>query len=180
MGLKSSPRQLALPELREETMATQITATVTATVERIAAAATTAGLKPHTRAQAYRGVVEMLFDDECGPDGTFGHVEIGARSGRVLRGFIRFGNDGEHIEFTDGRHAARVLRALPADLDHELAYLLTVIHDGDYRLWGNTCWNTRPRAQAAGLITPTADGRGYRLTPLGFRELTRHTIAAHR
>lgn len=85
---------------------------LTVTVERIAAAAMTAGLAPHTTVATYRGQREIHLDDRIGPDSTFGVVRLGWRSGRVLYGSIHHGNQGPVQRFTDGRALLRALRAL--------------------------------------------------------------------
>lgn len=161
-------------------MSTQPSAPLTATVARIAAAAMAAGLTSRTTVRAYRGALELEFVAPGGADAVFGMVEIGAKTGRVLRGFLRFGFDGERVAITDGRHAVRVLKALPRGLDHELAHLLTVVHDGDFTAWDRICRRSRPAATSAGLIAPTDGHGGYRLTPAGFRELTSYTTATYR
>uniref|UniRef100_UPI003F497DB8 hypothetical protein n=1 Tax=Pseudonocardia sp. CA-138482 TaxID=3240023 RepID=UPI003F497DB8 len=86
-------------------------APVTATVARIARLAMDAGLNPYTRLGVHRGGLEMLLDARDGEDSAFGVVVIGARTGRVLRGFIQYGNEGRKVSFSDGRALVRELRS---------------------------------------------------------------------
>jgi hypothetical protein len=68
-----------------------------------------AGLRPQWR-RAYRGVCTLALNGE-GTDTVFGAVQVGARSGRVLRGQFIHGNGGP-VENASGAVAVR--RALAA------------------------------------------------------------------
>lgn len=91
--------------------------TITKTVELITRYAMAAGLAPHTmlvgpqRRRAYRGVVE-LFVNGPGQESPFGTVRIGARSGKVLGGCIRFGNHGRVEHYAGARAVLAALRTL--------------------------------------------------------------------
>lgn len=87
------------------------TASITATVDRISAVLVAAQLAPRT-SMPYRGTLELYFTGPR-PESVFGTATIGARTGRVLRAFLRPGNDGRSRHFTDGRALLRALRLLP-------------------------------------------------------------------
>jgi hypothetical protein len=83
--------------------------TLTPMVTWISKAAVKAGLSPNTGIRPYRGAIEIHLDAKNGPESTFGAVTVGVRTGRVLRGFIRTGNDGTTTRYNTG---AEMLRAL--------------------------------------------------------------------
>ncbi len=89
------------------------TTPITATVEQITAAAMTAGLAPHTYLRSPRSVREVTLNSRT-TDGAFGTVVIGARTGRVLRADLTYGNTGPTVHFRGGRAVLRALRVLAA------------------------------------------------------------------
>lgn len=85
---------------------------LTPMVDWIAQAATTAGLAPHTYRKPYRGAVEVRLGVWSGPAGVFGGFEVGLLAGRVLRGWLRNGNDGDTTRYNTGRDLLRALHQL--------------------------------------------------------------------
>ncbi len=86
---------------------TRVTAQVVALAARL-------GLDPQVR-DAYRGAVEVHINGH-GADSPFGMITVGARSGRILRASIRYGNNGANRTYTGAvevRQALLVLRDLP-------------------------------------------------------------------
>lgn len=85
---------------KEQTMAATIDLTgirTTAATRRIVDMLAEAGLDPQftlSGPKPYRGAVTIVFD-ESGANGTFGAMEIGAHSGRILRTTIYYGNDSD-------------------------------------------------------------------------------------
>lgn len=92
-------------------MPTTPTATVTATVARITALLVLLGMAPRTGVRPYRGTLELRFFG-YGPDSPFGVVRIGARKGRVLRGFVQHGNSGRKRTFTGCADALAAVREI--------------------------------------------------------------------
>lgn len=88
------------------------TRNLTPMVTWISAAATKASLNPHTTVGVYRGSYEIQLDAKAGPDSVFGAVTVGIQTGRVLRGFLRNGNEGTTTEYKTGAELLRALHAL--------------------------------------------------------------------
>jgi hypothetical protein len=58
--------------------------------------------------------VERMYLNGSGWDGAFGIVEIGQASGRVLRGWIKYGNEGPKRHYRNATALRHALRALAA------------------------------------------------------------------
>lgn len=75
------------------------------------ALATTAGLNPHFQ-PAYRGTITLIFN-AAGWEGTFGGAEFGVKSGKFLRGSLKYGNEGDSEKFATMSALLTRLRELP-------------------------------------------------------------------
>lgn len=84
--------------------------TPTAVTTQIIELATRKGLRPQVR-EPYRNIVEVTLD-AGGEFGTFGLIEVGARTGRVLRSRIRLGNNGIRRSAEGAVAVRRMLRSL--------------------------------------------------------------------
>jgi hypothetical protein len=98
------------------------TAPVTRTVEVVTRHAMAAGLRPYTSLRnggpgrpVYRGQL-MLVVNGSGHDSVFGAIFIGARSGKVLRSTLRFGNDGPTRRYVGPRDVLAALRSLASNV----------------------------------------------------------------
>ena len=78
------------------------------TVSRLAVRA---GLCPAMRIKPYRGAREMFLNGP-GREGAFGAVEVGARTGRVLRAVVTVGWDGPTVRATGYLQVRALLRRL--------------------------------------------------------------------
>lgn len=99
---------------------TVVTTPVTQTVEVATRYAMDAGMRPRTNLRSggpgrpiYRGSLQLVVDAP-GRNSAFGAVYIGARSGRIVRGCITFGNNGPTRHYTGARAVLAALRALAA------------------------------------------------------------------
>lgn len=72
-----------------------------------------AGLKP-TFGHPYRGGITLSFGVNVGGvDGTFGGLDIGVVSGKLLSATVKYGNSGPSEQFTSYTLLIAELRALP-------------------------------------------------------------------
>jgi hypothetical protein len=80
----------------------------TRATRQVAAMMEQAGLRPHygpDGAKPYRGATTIIID-EGGRAGVFGAVLVGARTGKILRAVICYGNDADPLRL-DGYEAVR-------------------------------------------------------------------------
>lgn len=84
--------------------------TTTTVTDQIVKLAEQAGLRPHW-GETYRGVRELLLNGE-GVRSPFGTVRVGARSGRVLRAQIVYGNGGPVRNYAGARQVRAALKSL--------------------------------------------------------------------
>jgi hypothetical protein len=92
----------------------------TRTVDLVTRYAMRAGLAPHTSLTSggpgrptYRGTLVMILNGR-GESSPLGTVTIGARTGRVLRATLSYGNNGPTWTYAGGMQVLAALRALAA------------------------------------------------------------------
>jgi hypothetical protein len=84
--------------------------TATTVTEQIMKLAEQAGLRPIWRGR-YGGIREILLNAP-GEAGVFGVIEVGARSGKVLRATLHYGNGGRTQKLTGAVEVRAVLKEL--------------------------------------------------------------------
>lgn len=82
----------------------------TTATNQIVALAEKAKLHP-TWQPAYRGVTTITLNGE-GAGGVFGVIQVGARSGRILRGELIYGTDGPRRRYVGAVAVRTALKAL--------------------------------------------------------------------